>query len=91
MLYTTVVLALGWDTCNFPAVSWLVADQGTGKSATQKVAGLGNNAYVAGYSTGNTTIMSSVAGTLVRRAARAAPRARARSRISCTSACARSR
>ena len=53
-----------WPTCTFPAVDWIVADMGVGKSATQKVAGIGAHAYVGGYATGVTTLASSASSTV---------------------------
>ena len=68
-LITWLPLAAGWSTCSFPHVDWMTADVGAGKSATQKVAGVGNFAYMGGYATGTTTLQST-ASTSVRGRAR---------------------
>ena len=48
-----------WPSCEFPDVSFMVVDQGAGISATQKVCGMGQFAYTAGYAGGTTTLTTS--------------------------------
>jgi len=57
----------GWSDCRFPSVDWLVTDVGRGTSATQKVAHLGSSVYLAGYTTGNHSVMSSVSSQMITR------------------------
>jgi hypothetical protein len=67
MLYKTlalnVALVSGWATCQFPKVDWFVVDQGTGKSATQKVAGMGSDVFISGYAANTTTLTSTSSAT----------------------------
>ena len=57
----------GWSDCRFPSVDWLVTDVGRGTSATQKVAHLGSSVYLAGYTTGNHSVKSSVSSKMITR------------------------
>ena len=57
----------------FPDVDWLVTDVGAGTSATQKVAHVGSSVYLAGYTTGNHSVVSSVSSQ-VRAASASKPR-----------------
>ena len=57
----------GFSSCLFPSVDWLVTDVGRGESATQKVAHLGNSVYLAGYTTGNHSVRSSVSSEMITR------------------------